>query len=314
MELQRAITETGPWLYERGGGRVTCQPYVWVELDDGVKQAVMPYWERLIKLDCEYDVDVKRAQYVERLSRQQPSAMSSGVPSSPGDPDLGSTASDRPGHQVSEPLPAPLPSPPQELLAPGHRSAQARDDGEVFVGPAPPRIEAQPPATAGGGGWAGAGSVDFEVVKTAAIWIGGALGTGVVGNAFYDALKTTMRRLLGRKKRPLVLEREAASRIARDALSRRAADAGISDLPDDAVLHVECWRGQDGWLIRLSGDNIKARVRIPSTAVSEEGVKAEVAIVLSGSRMRREQAADAWSADDEDFWGLDEPGSPGGIR
>ncbi|MEO3748414.1 hypothetical protein [Plantactinospora sp. B5E13] len=70
LELQRAIVETGPWRYERNGVPVACQPYVWVELDDGVKQAVKPYWEQLIKLDCEYDVDVKRAQYVDRLSRQ----------------------------------------------------------------------------------------------------------------------------------------------------------------------------------------------------------------------------------------------------
>ncbi|MFY1597091.1 hypothetical protein [Micromonospora sp. WMMD737] len=70
VELQRAITESGPWRYERNGVRVACQPYVWVELDDGVKRAVKPYWEQLIKLDCEYDVDVKRAQYVDRLSRQ----------------------------------------------------------------------------------------------------------------------------------------------------------------------------------------------------------------------------------------------------
>ncbi|MEV4628277.1 hypothetical protein AB0J90_18580 [Micromonospora sp. NPDC049523] len=70
VELQRAISDPGPWRYERNEVRVACQPYVWVELDDGVKQAVKPYWEQLIKLDCEYDVDVKRAQYVDRLSRQ----------------------------------------------------------------------------------------------------------------------------------------------------------------------------------------------------------------------------------------------------
>ncbi|MEV0810029.1 hypothetical protein [Micromonospora sp. NPDC050200] len=70
VELQRALAETGPWRYERGGAQVTCQPYVWVELDESVKQAVRPYWEQLIKLDCEYDVDVKRAQYADRLSRQ----------------------------------------------------------------------------------------------------------------------------------------------------------------------------------------------------------------------------------------------------
>lgn len=70
VELQRATAESGPQPYERNGVRVTCQPHVWVELDDGVKQAVKPYWEQLIKLDCEYDVDVKRAQYLDRLSRQ----------------------------------------------------------------------------------------------------------------------------------------------------------------------------------------------------------------------------------------------------
>ncbi|MFF0659429.1 hypothetical protein [Micromonospora tulbaghiae] len=70
VELQRAVAESGPWRYERSGVQVTCQPHVWVELDDGVKQAVRPYWEELIKLDCEYDVDVKRAQNAERLSRQ----------------------------------------------------------------------------------------------------------------------------------------------------------------------------------------------------------------------------------------------------
>lgn len=70
VELQRAITDSGPWRYERYGARVTCQPYIWVELDEGVKQAIKPYWEQLIKLDCEYDVDVKRAQHVDRMSRQ----------------------------------------------------------------------------------------------------------------------------------------------------------------------------------------------------------------------------------------------------
>ncbi|GAA2191252.1 hypothetical protein [Micromonospora lupini] len=70
VELQRALAETTPWRYERGGVQVTCQPYVWVELDESVKRAIRPYWEQLIKLDCEYDVDVKRAQYADRLSRQ----------------------------------------------------------------------------------------------------------------------------------------------------------------------------------------------------------------------------------------------------
>ncbi len=35
-----------------------------------VKEAVRPYWEQLIRLDCEHDVRVRRAEYTERLSRQ----------------------------------------------------------------------------------------------------------------------------------------------------------------------------------------------------------------------------------------------------
>lgn len=49
---------------------ITCHCHVWVQLDDRVKQAVRPYWEELIKLDCEHNVQLKRAQYADRLSRQ----------------------------------------------------------------------------------------------------------------------------------------------------------------------------------------------------------------------------------------------------
>ncbi|GAA3781226.1 hypothetical protein GCM10022225_82000 [Plantactinospora mayteni] len=69
-EIQRALADGDPWRYERGGMEVTCRPHVWVELDEHVKQTIRPYWEELIKIDCEHDVDVKRAQYAERLSRQ----------------------------------------------------------------------------------------------------------------------------------------------------------------------------------------------------------------------------------------------------
>ncbi|MFV2020900.1 hypothetical protein [Micromonospora sp. LOL_023] len=70
VELQRAVAQSEPLVYERGGARVSCQAYVSVELDDRVKRAVEPYWDQLIKLDYQYDVDTRRAQYVERMSRQ----------------------------------------------------------------------------------------------------------------------------------------------------------------------------------------------------------------------------------------------------
>ncbi|WP_326554032.1 hypothetical protein [Micromonospora sp. NBC_01813] len=70
VELQHAIAESGPWQCERSGVLVTCHAYVSVELDDEVKKAVKPYWEQLIRLDCEHVVDAKRAAYVDRMSRQ----------------------------------------------------------------------------------------------------------------------------------------------------------------------------------------------------------------------------------------------------
>ncbi|WP_050576948.1 hypothetical protein [Salinispora pacifica] len=70
QELQQALIEGGPWPFALRGIAATCRPYVWVELDEQVKEAVRPYWEQLIRLDCEHDVRVRRAEYTERLSRQ----------------------------------------------------------------------------------------------------------------------------------------------------------------------------------------------------------------------------------------------------
>ena len=69
-DLQADLAHGGPWCYERNGVTFTCQPQVWVQLDPRVKQAVQPYWEKLITLECEHDVDVMRAQYTDRLARQ----------------------------------------------------------------------------------------------------------------------------------------------------------------------------------------------------------------------------------------------------
>lgn len=70
VELQRTLAERGEWRYRRGDIAVTCRPYVWVELEDRVKQAIQPYWEQLIKLDCEHNVQTRRAEYAEQLSKQ----------------------------------------------------------------------------------------------------------------------------------------------------------------------------------------------------------------------------------------------------
>jgi hypothetical protein len=70
LELQRLLRQEGGWTFQRGGDEVRCRAYVWVELDARVQEAITPYWEQIIKLDCEHDIEMKRAKYAEALSRQ----------------------------------------------------------------------------------------------------------------------------------------------------------------------------------------------------------------------------------------------------
>jgi hypothetical protein len=67
--LQQELTTTAPWTHTWGEATLTCRPHIWVELEEQVKQAVRPYWEELIKLDCAHDVQMRRAEYAEELSR-----------------------------------------------------------------------------------------------------------------------------------------------------------------------------------------------------------------------------------------------------
>lgn len=70
VELQQVLRDEGAWDFNWYGEDLTCQPHIWVELDEQVKQAVRPYGEELIKLDCEHDVQMRRAEYSEKLSKQ----------------------------------------------------------------------------------------------------------------------------------------------------------------------------------------------------------------------------------------------------
>lgn len=66
--LQRALAEQPSWSYD--GGRISCRPYVWVRLEKRVEDAIRPYWEDLIKLDCAHRVDMRRAEYADKLSER----------------------------------------------------------------------------------------------------------------------------------------------------------------------------------------------------------------------------------------------------
>lgn len=70
IRLQQILANRDVWRYRWGGTEVTCRASVWVGLDERVKRAVEPYWEQLIKLDCEHNVQLKKVEYANRLSRE----------------------------------------------------------------------------------------------------------------------------------------------------------------------------------------------------------------------------------------------------
>jgi len=69
-ELQQKLRTTKPWPYTRNGKQLTCQPDAWVELDDKVKAALLPYAEARLKLEHEFDVHLRQARSAEQLSRR----------------------------------------------------------------------------------------------------------------------------------------------------------------------------------------------------------------------------------------------------
>ncbi|MCI4065741.1 hypothetical protein MRQ36_25555 [Micromonospora sp. R77] len=70
VELQQALSDADPWRFETGRAVVTCRAHVWVHLDERARKLALPYWEKLVTLDCECDVDLKRAEYADRLGRE----------------------------------------------------------------------------------------------------------------------------------------------------------------------------------------------------------------------------------------------------
>ncbi|MEU8264594.1 hypothetical protein AB0C02_28750 [Micromonospora sp. NPDC048999] len=71
VALQAALDEEPPWRYEQAGMVVECRPEVWsVWHDDRVREALQPHWDRLVELECEYELYLTRARYAEELNRR----------------------------------------------------------------------------------------------------------------------------------------------------------------------------------------------------------------------------------------------------
>jgi len=68
IEINRIAGKLGRWNYKRQGKTYRCRPYIRVELDERVKDQLMPIWERQIRLQGEHEVELRRARLAEERS------------------------------------------------------------------------------------------------------------------------------------------------------------------------------------------------------------------------------------------------------
>jgi hypothetical protein len=68
--LQRALAADPTWTYPRGTFYITCQPDASVRLDPRIRPAVQPHIDRLVKLEHQFDEQLRQARYAEELSRR----------------------------------------------------------------------------------------------------------------------------------------------------------------------------------------------------------------------------------------------------
>ncbi|WP_410808984.1 hypothetical protein [Micromonospora sp. 067-2] len=66
--LQRALTDDPVWTYERGDVVLTCQPDATVRLDERIMPTYQPHVDRLMKLEYQFDEQLRRARYARELS------------------------------------------------------------------------------------------------------------------------------------------------------------------------------------------------------------------------------------------------------
>ncbi|WP_128763565.1 hypothetical protein [Micromonospora sp. MW-13] len=151
-----------------------------------------------------------------------------------------------------------------------------RSEGPYPYPPPPPPPSEGPPSRA-----YPAGIDDAAVLTAAVVWVGGAVGAGVLGNAAYDLFKAAVSRLL-RRSSPKILSQPQAVQIARKALRERLMQAEIDDFPEDEELQVDQWSlSERGWWIVLQGLDVRAYVTIPAASERKDAIEAEVKVSLS---------------------------------
>lgn len=70
VALQQALAEDPLWHYQRGDIAITCRPDAAVRLDERILPALQPHVDRLVKLEYQFEEQLRRARYAEELSRR----------------------------------------------------------------------------------------------------------------------------------------------------------------------------------------------------------------------------------------------------
>ncbi|WP_422740499.1 hypothetical protein ACN263_15375 [Micromonospora sp. WMMD729] len=70
VALQRALAEDPEWSYRRGDVLVTCRPDAAVRLDERIMPALRPHVDAMVRMEYQFDEQLRRATYAEELSRR----------------------------------------------------------------------------------------------------------------------------------------------------------------------------------------------------------------------------------------------------
>ncbi|MGC4769884.1 hypothetical protein ACLQ25_13030 [Micromonospora sp. DT44] len=70
VALQRALAEDPEWSYRRGDVLVTCRPDAAVRLDERMMPALRPHVDAMVRMEYQFDEQMRRATYAEELSRR----------------------------------------------------------------------------------------------------------------------------------------------------------------------------------------------------------------------------------------------------
>ncbi|SDZ31958.1 hypothetical protein SAMN05421504_112171 [Amycolatopsis xylanica] len=134
-----------------------------------------------------------------------------------------------------------------------------------------------------------------NIVVEIAMFVGVALGSGIIGNAAYDTLKLSVKKLVRRSQNGtphLGHEREL---LARAAVQKRCAEVDFPAPDLDAPCDVQWDTGPTGYTYRLTFRHVVAKVLIPKGPL--EGQDLEVTLQshadsydLAQARLEVEQA------------------------